>query len=116
MSRTLLIALILAGCSGAGRTVVYAGPATPLAGACDPPAQAALTVRGEAIIFVPDSGTLELRGLRNGMRFTADLNLVGADKKPYKLVFSGNLQGRVLRGTYITPRCRYSVALARTGD
>jgi hypothetical protein len=119
MARTLIYVLLLApvtACTGLDSTQVFAGTQRPVAGTCDPPGQATLTRRGSAITFSPANGTLTLTGTIQATTLTADLTLTGADKGPYRLVFTGQLNGKQIAGTYTTPRCRTEVTLTQTND
>jgi hypothetical protein len=116
MRRTVLLSGLLAACAGLAETTIYAGPVTPEAGVCDPQAQGELTQRGTGIVFSADSGTLVLQGKRSGNDLAADLTLLGIDKKPFTLTFTGAVKGQQITGTYTTQRCRYRVTLKRTND
>jgi hypothetical protein len=116
MRQALLPLLLLGACASLAGTTIYAGPVTPIAGVCDPPAQGLLTQRAQAIVFSANSGSLVLQGRRTGDVLAASLTLVGADKKPYDLTFAGSIAGKAITGIYKTPRCRYRVALRRTDD
>jgi hypothetical protein len=114
-SLLLLLPLLAAACSA--DTLNYAGTIRPLAGTCDPIAQAVLTRRDTTILFAPAAGTLILRGQLTGEKtLAADLTLTDPNKQPYHLTFQGKLDGKRVDGTYTTPRCRYAVNLSLTGD
>ena len=113
--RLPILATLLAVSACSAQQITYSGDLRPVSGTCDPPARAELTRRGKAVLFLPNSGTISLTGLQNGTTITAVKTLIGADKKPYKLVFSGNLQGPTIQGTYLTTRCRYKVSLYPLG-
>jgi len=113
--RFLIIAIVtLAACSAA--TQNYSGDLRPIAGTCDPPSEALLTLRNTTIIFAPASGTTLLRGKIDGQVASADLKLIDPGKQPYHLSFQGVLNGRIITGTYVTPRCRYAATLRLTDD
>ncbi len=116
MRAILLCFLPLAACTGISHTQVFAGPQRPIAGACDPETRTTLTKRGNAVTLSPADGTLTLTGTVTGAGVSASASLVGLDKKPYLITFTGQLAGRHVDGTLVTPRCRYSLALAATGD
>ena len=116
MRAALLCLLPLAACTGIQQTAVYAGPQRPLAGACDPATHATLTRRGSALTLTPADGTLTLTGTFSGTTLSAATTLLGADKKPYPISFTGQLAGAHIDGTLTTPRCRYALTLDKTGD
>jgi hypothetical protein len=113
---TLLLLIPLTACTGIQETQVYAGPQTPLAGTCDPTSRATLTRRGQEIVVAPNDGTITLEGQITGQTLTAKTTLTGVDKKPYPLVFAGQLTGTTINATLSTPRCRYALALKLTND
>jgi hypothetical protein len=105
--------LLLADC--ANPETIFSGPTTPLAGTCDPPTAAVLTLRHHAVAFAPDTGTLVLRGTTDPSgHITASLTLPGVDHKPYALILDATRHADVIEGTYVTPRCRYHIALRGT--
>ncbi len=108
------ILLTVSACSA--QQVTYTGTLRPVAGVCDPPARAELTLRGKTVLFAPNSGTVYLTGVQTGADITASKTLAGADKKPYKLVFKASHQGQAIQGTYETARCRYAVSLRPLGS
>ena len=92
----------------------WIGPLMPIAGTCDAASQAVLLVSPKQATFSPNTGTLLLRGHADPVgHITADLRTVGMNHQPYVLYFNGVLEGDRIVGTYLTPRCRASVALAR---
>ena len=112
MVKTALLAtLALAACSSDSKTREYSGQLNPEAGTCDPAAQAQLLIRGDTVVFVPNSGTITLKGAQRGNVVTATQNLLGADKKPYALTFQGTLHGLDINGLYKTGRCQYRALL-----
>ncbi len=112
--RTFFLApLILSSC--AGPEVIFSGQTRPLAGTCDPPATAVLTVRHRAVAFAPSTGTLVLKGTEDAAgHLSADLTLPGIDHKPYRLTLDATRQADAVVGIYITPRCRYAISLRQT--
>jgi hypothetical protein len=107
--------LLLSAC--ANPETIFSGPTRPVAGTCDPPATAVLTLRHRAVAFAPNTGTLVLKGFEdpNG-HITANLSLRGADHKPYALILDADHHAALIQGTYTTPRCRYLIALKQTAD
>jgi hypothetical protein len=116
MSPVSLAIVPLAACAIAADTLNYAGTMRPLAGTCDPPSQALLTLRRTDIVFAPSSGTLYLQGQLIGQSATAQLDLTDPNKHRYHLQFQAMRTGKNITGTYTTPACRYSVTLHLTGD
>ena len=106
-----IAALSVSACSTTGSHRLYTGLLQPISGTCDPPAQAQLVVRGDVLVFTPNSGTLALRGVQKGNTVAATRTLVGEDRKPYVLEFSGILHGSDVIGTLQTARCRYRVSM-----
>lgn len=105
----------LAGCV-AGTPDIYAGPLQPLSGTCDSPLRAELSLRGSSALFTPSSGTLVLRGRRTDDQVDAQDILITPDHRPYTVSFRGHIKPDSVDGTYVTPRCRYSVHLQPTSD
>lgn len=112
----LSITVWLAACTGIQETRIYAGTQTPLAGTCDPASRATLTRRGQEIVVAPSDGTITLEGQITGQTLSAKTTLAGVDKKPYPLVFAGQISGSTINATFTTPRCRYALALKLTDD
>jgi hypothetical protein len=112
--RTFFLApLILSTC--AEPEAMFTGQPKPLAGTCDPPGTAILTVRHRAVAFAPSTGTLVLKGTADAAgHLTADLTLPGSDHKPYRLTLDATRHADSVEGTYITPRCRYAISLKQT--
>ena len=113
--RLLIPATLLLVSACASQQVIYSGYLQPIAGVCDPAARAELTRRGKAVLFVPNSGTITLIGHQDGAVITASTTLVGADKKPYRLILNGQSHDQAIQGIYETPRCRYKVSLRLIG-
>ena len=114
--RILLLPMLISGCAGLNPATTYTGTTRPASGACDAATSATLTVRGAEVLFAPNSGTILLHGQRDGAVVTADTTLTGADKKPYRLAFSGTVGQSNASGSYVTPRCRYSVGMTIRHD
>jgi len=110
----VLVPLATTACTGG--TFNYAGPIRPIAGTCDAPSQALLTLRDKSVIFAPESGILLLKGAIDNQAITATLTLTDPNKQPYRLSFQGARAGHDIAGTYTTPRCRYAVTLHLTSD
>jgi hypothetical protein len=112
----ILLLPLASACSMQGPAALYAGPLQPLAGTCDPAAEAELTIRDANILFAPATATLVLRGHRTGAILSATAVLPTTNHQSYPLQFQGEIAGSTITGTYQTPRCRYSVRLHRTQD
>ena len=111
-----LTLLALSACVAAptGANGRWVGPVTPVAGTCDPAANAVLLVSPKSVTFSPDNGILLLRGHADALdHVTADLRTVGMNHQPYVLAFRGTRSGDLITGTYITQRCRSDVELRR---
>lgn len=111
-----LTLLALSACVSApmGANGRWVGPVTPVAGTCDPAANAVLLVSPKSATFSPDNGILLLRGHVDALdHVTADLRTLGMNHQPYVLSFEGTMLGDQITGTYLTPRCRASVTLSR---
>lgn len=117
----LLLALGVSACASnpTGIQGRWVGTVKPVSGSCDPASQAILSIESGttppfAAIFTPTGGVLALHGSSDGTRHvTADLHTVGMNHQPYTLVFNGTGDGDLIKGTYITPRCRSDVELKR---
>ena len=111
MKVLVVVTALLSACSAESSSRQYTGLLNPIAGSCDPPAQATLTMRGRALLFAPNSGTLVLTGAQDGNALVATQTLTGADRSPYVLEFKGVLHDAKVSGTYQNARCRYQVTL-----
>jgi hypothetical protein len=90
----------------------YSGDLVPFAGTCDEGGRAVLDRAGSAIVFAPKEGVVTLSGrISSSGTVTAMRELPGMNHATYKLVFTGQLAGGGISGTYVTPRCRYNVQL-----
>jgi len=115
MKSLVLAALLLTASCAQMHDETFTGTVTPLAGVCDAPTRAILTIRHSTVQFTP-SGVLNLSGaIDPSGHISASLSLSGADRKGYKLSFAGERHGDVITGIYATPRCRASVTLRRAG-
>lgn len=115
---TLLVlsGLALSGCIPVptGANGRWVGRLTPLAGTCEQASDAVLVVSPRSATFSPNNGTLLLRGHADASgHVTADLRTLGMNHQPYVLSFEGTARDGQITGTYLTPRCRASVILAR---
>lgn len=112
-----LIVTAACACSGGGRIATFTGPIKPLAGTCNPPARAYLALNAPYVHFTPWEGVLTLDGtLAPDGTIQATAVTTGLDHVPYHQVLYASLAGDRITGTYITPRCRYQVALSATGS
>ena len=112
----MLLILALAGCIPASSGVVgrWVGPVTPVAGTCDPAAQAVLVVSSKSATFSPDNGVLLLHGQADALgHVTSTLRTQGMNHQPYVLSLDATLRDDQIVGTYLTPRCRATVTLSR---
>lgn len=97
----------------------WIGTVKPVSGNCDPASQAVLDIVGATTppytaIFTPTGGVLTLHGSSDGVsQVSADLHTTGMNHQPYTLAFSGTRNGNYITGSYVTPRCRSTVELAR---
>jgi hypothetical protein len=115
------ILVALSACS-TGRDGRYLGTLSTQNGTCGLSATAngqldgVLMIRGDEAVFAPEEGVVVLRGRIDpaGHVVTASAP-IGADRKPFTMVFEGDLHGDKVTGRYATPRCRASVALTRAG-
>ena len=115
-SISLSFAAFAAGCA-ASRMDHFAGLLVPEAGTCDPPSRAELTLNGSRVLFTPREGIISLEGViaaDGAIRAGAMSN--GMDHAPYRQAFVGNLTGRLVIGTFTTPRCRYIANLTATSS
>lgn len=111
----LPLAVLAAALTGCASDTSYAGKLAPLAGACDITNRATLQRHGNVVQFTPQDGVLTLDGtITSAGQITAAQQTLGMDRKPYRLSFEGQLTGSTVTGTYVTPRCRYQVALQLT--
>jgi hypothetical protein len=110
MRRAPALLLLLAHCTADHR--LYVGQVSPAAGTCDPPSRGTLTMYDGNVQFAPTSGVLVLAGTapKNG-EVAASLALADADKRPYRLTLSGQVNGTFLDGEYKTKSCKYTVHL-----
>lgn len=74
-----------------------------------------MQIQNGRMIFVPETGTLVLRGVPDKARqhYHAQLVLQDARKQPLPLVFEAHPNGAVFEGVYGTPNCRAHVTLHR---
>ena len=121
-SGLMVLALIaLAGCASSERNGRYAGAVDAEEGVCGPVSGGkhlvgSLQIRGDAVLFAPDSGVLLLPGhVDVAGHVTASTTTPGADHKPFPMVFEGDLHGNQIEGRYATPLCRAAVHLRLTG-
>ena len=109
--------LALAACAATPAEGRWTGTITPEPGSAPAPgcraaARSVLTVRGTVATFVPDETTIILSGEATpDGHVRTSRTTTGADKKPYVLVFEGQVTGNTLTGTYAAPRCRAQVDL-----
>lgn len=120
-SSLLLLSLGISACATnpVGLQGRWTGMVQPVSGTCDPASQAVLIIEGGrtppfATIFTPTGGVLALHGNSDGVsQAAADLQVTSMNHQPYALAFNGTRDGDLIRGSYITPRCRSNVVLQR---
>lgn len=118
MRPLLLLLLLPAACATPttpdGRYVGTATPAAPAAPSdvCRA-SHASLRLREGQALFVPDETTWTLTGTAQPGGAVQAERTGGADKKPYATRFAGTWTLGAVTGTYTTPRCAYTVELAR---
>ncbi len=65
-------------------------------------------------LFIPEEATWSLQGtVSPAGTLQAERIGQGANKKPYPTRFTGTWTTQSVSGTYTTPRCTYTVQLAR---
>jgi hypothetical protein len=112
----LAAAGLLSACAG-GPPSTYVGTLTPVAGTCDVLNRASLNRNGETVQFTPQEGVTVLEGtISPSGAITASAQTMGMNRQPYRLAFTGVLHGQTMTGTYVTPRCRYTVLLNAAPD
>ena len=110
----LAAAAFLSACAASTPTT-YTGTLAPLAGTCDVLNRATLQRHAETVQFTPQDGVMVLEGtITPSGDISATEQTTGMDRKPYRLVFTGRVQGQAITGTYVSPRCRYTVSLQAT--
>lgn len=117
----MCLSLPLTACGGP-RQELFLGTVQPSSGVCGLSAAAGatmhgtLSIRGDAVVFAPETGVLSLHGrIDNAGHITAGQTLPGADRKPFAMAFAGDRKGDAVTGIYATPRCRAEVSLSRSG-
>jgi len=109
--------IILLGSCAAGPPSRYAGTLTPISGTCDQPGRAILTRTEHHVQFVPYDGVIILPGvISQAGEIRAALAARGTATPLVPLLFSGQVRGNRITGTYSTPRCRYAADLAPVAD
>lgn len=102
--------------TGSGYDQRYTGLMTPTGGAhCDPaaPAMLILSSRSHAVSFIPGDGVLVIQGtIAADGSIGASLNTQPPGHPPFRLTLAAVLAGEHVTGTYLTPLCRYRLALA----
>jgi len=112
-----LLLLPLAHCA-AGLPARFTGPLTPRAGVCDAAGRAVLTLHDDFVAFAPQEGTLILSGkLQADGTISAHWSPANG---PAHAAMGWTLTARVsppstINGTYVTPRCTYTVYLTAAG-
>ncbi len=104
----------LTSCGGVlSRETRYTGPLTP-DGPCGAATHGTLTTEGTKFAFTPSDGVILLRGdvAADGSAH-ADITTTGADKKPFVMTLTATISADKVDGHYVTPRCTFTVSLAR---
>ncbi len=114
----LALLLLLAACASptASSDGEWFGDLTPdpASPGC-PSGRASLTSRRAGALFNPNEGTQTLAGtITRAGTVMATRSTVGVDKMPYNATLAARLEDGSVTGTYITPRCRYTVRLRRS--
>lgn len=115
-TQPLLPVLLLAACATpATPDARYVGPLTPIAPSdqCKP-GRAVLRLRDGKVLFTPDEATWSLTGtVTPDGALNAERTQPGANRQPYTTRLTGTWTLQAATGAYTTPRCAYTVALAR---
>ncbi|WP_428394763.1 hypothetical protein [Lichenicoccus sp.] len=95
----------------------WIGTLHTLQGTCPNTRSSTLVIDGHHLSFAPADGVLILQGMRvpGQTRLHAQLELPGANHKPFPMVFEGHPQGHAIVGLYGTPACRAEIQLRRPG-
>lgn len=107
--------LALAACAAPPADGRWVGTITPEPGSAPAPGcrgtgRSVLTVHGTQATFLPDESSVVLSGdATPDGHVRASRTSLGADKKPYVMLFEGQVTGTTLTGTYAAPRCRAKV-------
>ena len=94
----------------------WIGPLTPT-GANNPTCSqstAVAQIDNGHITFAPDQGTWILRGtITEEGRISAEHFRLGADRQPFSTTLKATLTGNTITGTYMTPRCSFTLKMAQ---
>ena len=91
----------------------YVGDVTPQ-GACGDKSHGTLTTQGGKFAFTPNDGVLLLRGgVAADGTAVGELATQGADRKAFVMALNAKVSDEHVDGTYITPRCTFTVTLQR---
>lgn len=94
---------------------VWLGSLVTDQGSCPTEHLSALRIQKKVILFSPGNGAIILRGNYNSKlhprHFTARLDKVDMDHKPYVLLFDGKPKENTIIGTYGNPDCRAHITL-----
>lgn len=110
----MAILLALAGCADVlpGSDARYTGHIVP-EGTCGTEAPATLVVRRPRFTFTPTDGVLLIAGeVALDGTLAGQLTTPGVDHRPFTMTLAARIAGREVSGTYVTPRCRFRVALS----
>ncbi len=105
---------VLAGCAGLlpAADVRYVGHIVP-EGTCGAESPATLVVRAGRFNFTPTDGVLLIAGaVGSDGTVAGQLVTPGVDHKPFAMTLAAKITGADVSGSYVTPRCRFSVALS----
>ncbi len=115
-ARLVLVAGLptIGACDMLARETRYTGSVTPT-GACGEASRGTLTAQGKSFAFTPSDGVILMRGdIAPDGTAQARLTTTGADKKPFVMTLSAKISGDQIDGSYVTPRCVFTVSLTRS--
>lgn len=107
-----IFAIAAAGCSVQTRsTQHYAGTLHASVPNC-PPTDATLVVQDGRVVFSPSNATWILTGSVSQGRIEASANRPSFDHKTYATMLKATVTEAAVKGSYMTPSCKYDVDLA----
>jgi hypothetical protein len=110
---TVACVLTIAACGISAPELRYIGSVTPT-GPCGEASRGTLTAKGKSFAFTPSDGVILMRGdIAADGTAHAQLTTQGADKKPFMTTLSARISGDQIDGSYVTPRCAFTISLTR---